>query len=102
MWLKPQGYACIVSPSEGQANLDGFQRAEVRAGQNEFDTMSCGHCNCIIHVKARHRPEDIGGLCKQCMRPICGPCVDDGRCIPFEKKLLEMEERERIRRSYET
>jgi len=101
MWLRPQGYACIVSPDDGQANLDGFQRERVARGQSEFDTMSCGHCNRIVHVKARARPEDIGGLCKQCMRPICPHCVDIGSCTPFLKQLEMAEERDRIRKSYE-
>lgn len=100
MWLKPQGYACITSPELSDANLDGFQRVQVREGQNEFDTLTCGHCNRMIHVQARRRPEDIGGLCKQCMRPICPKCTDQGSCVPFEKKLEKWEARDRALRSY--
>lgn len=100
MWLKPQGFAQIFSGQESVGNLDGFQRTKIGHGRNEFDTMTCGHCNRVVHVQARQRPEDIGGLCKQCMRPICPECVNDGRCVPFEKKLEEAEERDRVRRSY--
>lgn len=100
MWLKPQGYAVITSPVESQAKLDGFQCVETRNGTTEFDTMACGHCNRILHVQARQRPEDLGGLCKQCMRPICPTCVDKGNCDPLEKKLERWEERQRTLRSY--
>ena len=100
MWLRPQGYAVITSPEPSQAKLDGFQCVETRQGNTEFDTMACGHCNRIIHVQARNHPEDIGGLCKQCMSPICPGCVDRGNCDPFEKKLERWEERERTLRSY--
>ena len=100
MWLRPQGYAVITTPISSLANLDGLQCVQTREGQNEFDTMACGHCNRIIHVQARQRPEDIGGLCKQCMRPICPQCVDHGGCDPLEKKLERWEDRERTLRSY--
>jgi hypothetical protein len=48
----PGGYACITEPDRPA---------------HEFDTFTCAHCNRVTHVKARQRPEDIGGLCKQCM-----------------------------------
>lgn len=85
MWLKPQGYACISDPEEG-----------VR----ECDTMTCAHCNRVTHIKPTMRPEDMGGFCRMCMKPICVKCTDEGSCTPFEKRLEEIEERDRIRRSY--
>lgn len=100
MWLKPQGYARIENPTPSKVNLDGLQCVEAQEGTLEFDTMSCGHCNRIIHVRARQRPEDIGGLCKHCMRCICPQCVDRGNCDPLEKKLARWEDRERTLRSY--
>jgi hypothetical protein len=100
MWLRSQGYAVITTPESGRANLDGFQCVEAKEGANEFDTMSCGHCNRIVHVGARKRPEDIGGLCKQCMRCICPQCVDRGNCDPLERQLERMEAREEALRSY--
>lgn len=81
---RPQGYAVITSPD----------------GVRECDTITCGHCQRIVHVGARKRVEDIGGLCKSCMRPICGPCVDKGNCDPFEKKLERAEARDIALRSY--
>lgn len=100
MWLKPQGYATITSPVQTQANLDGFQAEQVQVGVSEYDTFTCGHCCRVTHVKSRSRPEDIGGLCKQCMKLICPYCLNTGRCDPFEKKLERAEERQRILHSY--
>jgi hypothetical protein len=78
--LKPGGYAQIVEPDRPT---------------RELDTFTCGHCNRITHVKARERPEDIGGLCKQCMGLICPACV--GRaCVPFLRRLDEIEARARL------
>jgi hypothetical protein len=79
----PGGYACITEP-------DG--------GRQEFDTFTCAHCNRVTHVQARADPADIGGLCKQCMGLICRRCVR-GACVPFLKRLDDMEARERFRRA---
>lgn len=101
MWLKPHGYAVITQPEgDSRVNLDGFQVAETSGGVAEFDTFSCCHCGRIIHVQARQRPEDIGGFCRQCMKPVCPTCVDIGRCDPLEKKLERAEARDRALRSY--
>ena len=79
---KPQGYACVTSPE----------------GVREADTFTCAHCQRITHVKAGAKPEDLGGLCKQCMGLICPRCV--GRaCRPFERWLEIVEAKyERNRR----
>ena len=82
--LRPGGYACIADPV---------------FGRRELDTFTCAHCNRITHVKPEQRPEDIGGLCKVCMGLICPMCV--GRaCVPFLKKLDQMEARARALRSH--
>ncbi|MBV8755400.1 MAG: hypothetical protein JO328_21310 [Hyphomicrobiales bacterium] len=77
----PGGYAQIVDP-------DGAAR--------EFDTFTCAHCNRITHVPARVRAEDIGGLCKQCMGLVCPACVGKP-CVPFLKRLEQMEAKARFR-----
>ena len=100
MWLKPQGYATITSPSPSVAKTDGFQQHLICEGVTEFDTMSCGHCGKVVHIAARQRPEDIGGFCCQCMKAICPGCTDTGRCDPLEKKLERAEARDRALRSY--
>lgn len=65
----------------------------------ESDTFTCGHCNKIQRVKPMSRPEDIGGLCKQCMTLICTECLG-GQCDPFEEKLRRHEARYHALRSY--
>src|ERR1043166_363694 len=67
----PGGYACIVEPDRPA---------------RECDTFTCAHCNRVTHVKARARPEDIGGLCKQCLGLIGATGVGQA-CGPFGKKL---------------
>lgn len=81
----PGGYALICDPV---------------SGLREMDTFTCKHCNGVKYVRPKERPEDLGGLCKVCMGLICGPCVNDGTCVPFEKKLEQVEARDRARRSY--
>jgi hypothetical protein len=84
MMPRPGGYACLSDPE---------------AGVKEWDTITCAHCNSIVHVKPRTDPADIGGLCKQCMGLICRRCVR-GACAPFLKRLDDMEARERFRRAF--
>ena len=81
MMLRPGGYARIDDPE---------------CAPVEMDTFTCAHCNRITHVKARRRPEDIGGLCKQCMGLICPACVGEP-CVPFLKRLEAWEAGERLR-----
>lgn len=84
MWLKPQGYAMLSDPE---------------TGVREADTFTCAHCNHVIHVKPKMRPEDMGGFCRMCMKPVCQECVD-GACVPFEKRLEQEEARYHALRSY--
>lgn len=69
-------------------------------GEKVTDTFTCGHCNHIVGVKPKQDPTEIGGLCKVCMKLICGGCVDRGSCDPFEKKLERAERRGIALRSY--
>ncbi len=80
---RPQGYAVLSAPERIV----------------ECDTFTCGHCQHIIHIPPRSNPEDLGGLCKVCMRLICPACLPKG-CMPFEEKLKKMEARGRALRSY--
>jgi len=77
------------------------------------DTVSCGHCQRVIVVKPGTAStvyltfdrqswtwkEEAGAFCRVCMRPICLPCCDLGRCLPWEKTLEASEARDRLRRS---
>lgn len=66
----------------------------------EHDTFTCFHCNKIVIVKVKCAPEDLGGLCKQCMKLICSACVNKGNCDPLEKKLEREEARYHALKSY--
>lgn len=80
---RPGGYAVWTEPSRTV----------------ERDTFTCVHCNTVVFVKPKQDPSEMGGFCRQCMSHICGPCADLGKCTPFEKKLEEMEARDRFLRS---
>ena len=47
----------------------------------EADTFKCGHCQRQMILPPRKLPEF---MCRQCMRPVCGPCAQARRCTPFE------------------
>lgn len=89
------GYATILSPDESV----------------EFDTIRCGHCQAVVRVKPgtattvylvcdRHGRwhEEGGGFCRVCMTAVCLPCVDAGRCLPWERQLEMSEAKDRLRR----
>lgn len=79
---KAGGYAVIIDPD---------------AGLTEIDTFTCGHCNGITHVKARASPDEIGSMCRLCMKMVCVKCASHG-CTPFEKRLEAIEAEDRKRR----
>ena len=95
---KPEGLATIFSPTDSVANLTGRGMVEVKEGIFESATTSCGHCQKIIHVPPRAHPNFLS-MCRVCMRVICEECSAKG-CEPWEKKIEQMEERERTLRSY--
>ena len=66
--------------------------------RQEADSFTCFHCNHVVMVKPKCDPNDLGGMCRLCMKMICPACVDIGSCDPFEKKLdrYEKEHRRRI------
>lgn len=59
----------------------------------ELHTITCCHCQRVVHFKAGQANPDIGGFCRQCMKATCGPCADRGVCFPFEAKLEILEGR---------
>src|SRR5262249_41460565 len=94
----PGGHAQIFNPhAETVANLDRVSKQLICEGVTEFDTFTCGHCNRVIHVPVRQRPEDIGGLCKVCMRLVCPTCVGHA-CDVIERKLERAERKNTWRR----
>ena len=96
---RPQGYAVLTTPERAIVSLSGLKCEEVPAGVLECDTMSCGHCNRVTHVRPRMDPAELGGLCKICYKLICKFCVGHG-CDPLEAKLERAEARYQALRSY--
>jgi hypothetical protein len=92
------GYATISGPS-GLPLTTHRALVKDRSGNVECDTFTCGHCQFIVHVKPLADAADCGGLCKVCMRLICGPCTAKGTCTPWEKAFEKIEARDRFLRS---
>ena len=89
---RPQGYATVV----------GF-------GTQEFDTVTCQHCNWVVLVKPGTAAttylipqmvgppkEEPGAMCRVCMGAVCLRCDRDGRCTPLMKRIEQMEARGRL------
>jgi hypothetical protein len=70
----------------------------------EGESFSCRHCNRVVFVRPRERPEDVGGLCKSCMGLTCAKCTDKmaagALCVPLEERLKREEARYEALRSY--
>jgi hypothetical protein len=63
----------------------------------EHESYTCGHCNRIVVVPHKERPENMGDICHGCMHLICADCVGRG-CRPIEKWCEQEEARGRFRR----
>lgn len=105
----PGGYARVfggdgtfVAVNKRNHNFE-CQKIDKYADLWECDTFTCAHlsptCMGVVHVFPKMRPEDIGGLCKQCMKLICPNCVGLG-CTPLEKAIEASERRSRTLASY--
>ena len=62
----------------------------------EHDTFTCPHCNGVCFIRPGSGTQR--GYCFRCNLPTCGKerCMS---CIPFERKMEEMEARYRLRRA---
>lgn len=69
-------------------------------GVQEHDTFTCEHCQKVSGVRPGQKPEDIGGLCKQCMGLLCPLCADKAVCTPWEKQMEIAEAKDQALRSY--
>jgi len=95
----PGGYGIVISPEPTALRFDGGRRVEIlrTAGVFETDTVTCGHCGGIATVRPKKDAVDeVGALCKLCMKVCCRRCVNHGRatgitCDPIEKKLERWE-----------
>lgn len=94
----PGGYALIVGPDPSIAKFDGF-RCESIAAKHEADTFTCFHCGNVVHVKTKAPMDEVGSMCRQCMKMICPRCAD-GPCVPFMQKIDEMEQKDYLRKQY--
>jgi hypothetical protein len=65
----------------------------------EHDTMTCQHCNRLVVIEHKCRPEDLGGRCTCCGGLICPNCVGKS-CDHVEQKLERAEARYEALRSY--
>jgi hypothetical protein len=69
----------------------------------ERDTFTCSHCGGVTFVDPFVNPRDLGGGCRSCMGLLCPKCYDlrsnGGPCVPWEKQMEIMEEREASRRT---
>jgi hypothetical protein len=72
---KQLGYGVIVDPD---------------AGQEEADSITCGHCAKVTWMKPYQPGEACGGRCTCCDTFICMECVGKG-CYPLEKRLQDWE-----------
>ena len=92
------GYGQLICFEEAPQQAVAFD-CHGRVVQREADTFTCSHCNRVVFVNAKEKPEDVGGVCRLCAGLICCTCVD-GPCVPFEEKLAGMERRADTLRSY--
>lgn len=95
----PQGYAVITSPEKARVTFDKMRCEDVCAGVNERDTFSCVHCNRVVHVRPKASMDEVGSMCRNCMKMVCPKCAS-GPCVPFMKKLELEEKRFQALRSY--
>lgn len=65
----------------------------------EADTATCRHCNYVWIVRSTKGTDaDPGGWCGMCSALICKRCAGKG-CTPFERRLDQMEARDRSLRT---
>ena|ERR1035437_6957520 len=96
---RPGGYVQIISPTETVVQFDRFRCEKISAGVYEADTFRCVHCGNQVHVKAMMPMDQFGSMCRNCMKMVCPTCAD-GPCVPFEKRLDQIEKRSIALRSY--
>ena len=94
---RPGGYGHVLSCDGPSPQLKDAYGREIPP---ECDSLTCGHCNTVVFVRPRERPEDIGGMCYQCWSHVCPKCVEKATCRPFEKQLEAIEARAEALRSY--
>lgn len=61
----------------------------------ERDTLMCAHCQMhwVVEPGSRHKR----GWCYRCQAPLCGKRRCMGKCVPWERELEQMEQRQQLR-----
>jgi hypothetical protein len=67
-------------------------------GTVEHETFTCAHCQHVVVVKSRATPDELGGRCGHCDAMVCPACARVGRCVPFERRIEQYEQRMRLLR----
>ena len=62
----------------------------------EYDTVSCKHCQTVIKVVRRQRE---GAWCMTCAGPVCFKCAETEECTPFMKKIERWQRRQKFYRN---
>lgn len=69
----------------------------------ENDTFTCAHGNEIVIVPPGIAKQTVGAYCRACGKHICEKCAREMdrtlKCVPFERRLEQMEDRRRFRRN---
>jgi hypothetical protein len=94
---RPGGYGHVLGCDGPSAQLKDAYGREIPP---ECDSFTCGHCNTVVFVRPKEKPEDTGGMCYQCWGLVCPKCVEKATCRPFEKALEAIEARADALRSY--
>lgn len=71
----------------GYALIDNRAAGE---GKEEFDVLTCPHCQAVINLQNWRRADGQSGWCACCQAPICGRCATKmltTGCVPFIRKI---------------
>lgn len=67
----------------------------------EMNTITCCHCQTVVHLHGPgFKPEHVG-FCTMCNKPRCGAADCAEKCTPFELKLLRAEGKKAVYRGVE-
>lgn len=76
-----------IGRGAGYAFIDNRAAGE---GKEEFDFLTCPHCQAGINLQNWRRADGQSGWCPNCQAPICGACatkmLTEG-CKPFIAKI---------------
>ena len=81
--MRRSGYITITDPE---------------TGTREFDTITCFHCQQLVHWATSYEFVARTGGCGVCGKVICISCVNLGVCTPWEVQMVKAENNARFRR----